>query len=113
MPNTVANLLTTALLDRSELRSSLHFNQISVPSCDIVLFVLSAWYLVLCFDASKWTKYQVPSTKHKDDPKRIRRTWFEPRQPRRISFARCPRHARRGIRRDPPFECLRNTARRK
>src|SRR5688572_32121117 len=43
MPSTVASLLTTALLERSELRSSRHFNQMSVPSWDMCC----AWYFVL------------------------------------------------------------------
>src|SRR5688500_12997674 len=51
MPSTVASLLTTALLERSELRSSRHFNQMSVPSWDMCCswyFVLGALVLVLC-----------------------------------------------------------------
>ena len=63
MPSTVASLLTTALLDRSEFRSSLHFNQMSVPSWDIICAL--CFVLGTLLSVAQGTSYQVPSTKHK------------------------------------------------
>src|SRR5882762_8293030 len=45
IPSTEATLFTTALEERSEFRSSVHFSQIIVKNCDKIL-VLSQWSVV-------------------------------------------------------------------
>src|SRR6266850_4623888 len=57
IPSTEATLFTTALEERSEFRSSVHFSQIIVKSCDKIFFMLSdvscsqSVVQCLCFDA--------------------------------------------------------------
>ena len=57
IPSTEATLFTTALEERSEFRSSVHFSQIIVKSCDKIFFrrqmsvVRNQWCSALCFDA--------------------------------------------------------------